>query len=357
MKVALFGGSFDPIHKGHEEVIKHLEKKFDKILIVPVKNYNKPDGFLKLEERIYLVRKLYNKNNKIEVLDWNVFDQRISYTYYLLDKIKKENPNYDIHLVVGSDYTDIDNWKKSDFIKKNSSLYKVSRNNGPGIKIKSINVSSSSIRDNIDLSKTLTSPVISQYLLNKPKLLVLDLDHNLFYPTQTKENLNLDQIPMFEDVYFYLRPHLKEFLDYASKNFILAAWSTSGSEYVNHVAKYLFKDYPTLFNWSSKRCSIVRENGFAYKHLKRLDKVKRYFKIPLKDIILIDDSPDKCHINYGNFFYSNKFSGDENDTDLLRLKKILEILKDVPNIRSFQKQDLGSLWLKSNTFIKKKDID
>ena len=40
MKIAIFGGSFDPIHKGHLEIIKKATKIADKVIVIP--NYLNP---------------------------------------------------------------------------------------------------------------------------------------------------------------------------------------------------------------------------------------------------------------------------------------------------------------------------
>ena len=37
MNVCLFGGTFDPVHLGHEYIISKLLSKFDKIIIIPSK--------------------------------------------------------------------------------------------------------------------------------------------------------------------------------------------------------------------------------------------------------------------------------------------------------------------------------
>ena len=37
MKVAFFGGSFDPPHIGHKKIIDYCIKSFDKVLLVPNK--------------------------------------------------------------------------------------------------------------------------------------------------------------------------------------------------------------------------------------------------------------------------------------------------------------------------------
>ena len=34
-RIALYGGSFDPLHSAHKEIIKHLSKHFDLVILIP----------------------------------------------------------------------------------------------------------------------------------------------------------------------------------------------------------------------------------------------------------------------------------------------------------------------------------
>ena len=33
--VVIFGGTFDPFHQGHFEIVKSLSEEFDKVLVIP----------------------------------------------------------------------------------------------------------------------------------------------------------------------------------------------------------------------------------------------------------------------------------------------------------------------------------
>lgn len=55
MKVAIYPGSFDPITKGHLDIIKRAAKVFDKVIVVIMKNANKHCLFSE-EERLDMLR-------------------------------------------------------------------------------------------------------------------------------------------------------------------------------------------------------------------------------------------------------------------------------------------------------------
>tara|TARA_B110000459_G_C16621667_1_gene502074 strand:+ start:738 stop:1199 length:462 start_codon:yes stop_codon:yes gene_type:complete len=84
MKIAIFPGSFDPITKGHQDIIERALPLFDKIIIAIGKNSAKKYHF-NLEERTQFIELTFNNNPKIEV---------ISYTGLTIDFCKSVNANY-----------------------------------------------------------------------------------------------------------------------------------------------------------------------------------------------------------------------------------------------------------------------
>lgn len=65
-KVAVFPGSFDPITKGHENVIKRAIPLFDEIIIAIGENAEK-NNYFKLEDRVKWIEKVFENNKNISV--------------------------------------------------------------------------------------------------------------------------------------------------------------------------------------------------------------------------------------------------------------------------------------------------
>ncbi len=75
MKIALFGGSFDPPHKGHDAIIKEALAKLDidKLIIVPTFiNPFKKGFFADEKQRFAWVNKLWGNLEKVEICDFEI---------------------------------------------------------------------------------------------------------------------------------------------------------------------------------------------------------------------------------------------------------------------------------------------
>ena len=66
MKTAIYPGSFDPITKGHLDVLEKASKMFDKIIIAVLKNTAKK-GFLPVQDRLELIRASVSHLENVEV--------------------------------------------------------------------------------------------------------------------------------------------------------------------------------------------------------------------------------------------------------------------------------------------------
>lgn len=66
MKVAIYPGSFDPITKGHLDILKTGTEIFDKVIIAVARNSEK-NGFLTVDERVKLIEESVKDMPNVEV--------------------------------------------------------------------------------------------------------------------------------------------------------------------------------------------------------------------------------------------------------------------------------------------------
>lgn len=66
MRIAVFPGSFDPLTKGHEEIVRKAVPLFDKIYVAVGENANKQSCFT-LEQRLLWIRRAFADEPSVEV--------------------------------------------------------------------------------------------------------------------------------------------------------------------------------------------------------------------------------------------------------------------------------------------------
>jgi pantetheine-phosphate adenylyltransferase len=64
----LYPGSFDPMTKGHMNIIEQACDLFDEVIVAVMQNTNKKAGFFTLEERYELVCELCERMNNVKVI-------------------------------------------------------------------------------------------------------------------------------------------------------------------------------------------------------------------------------------------------------------------------------------------------
>lgn len=65
-RIAIFPGSFDPITKGHESILRRALPLFDEIIIAIGKNSSK-DNYFSLEQREKWIKQVFGKEPKVRV--------------------------------------------------------------------------------------------------------------------------------------------------------------------------------------------------------------------------------------------------------------------------------------------------
>lgn len=84
-KIALYPGSFDPITKGHIDIIKRSSNLFDKLIIGIFKNSTKSKAWFSDEEKVEMIQEILNKEGiEAEIKIFNGL---------LVDFMYKENVN------------------------------------------------------------------------------------------------------------------------------------------------------------------------------------------------------------------------------------------------------------------------
>ena len=121
MKIAVFGGSFDPVHIEHirlaQEAIKELG--LDKLFIMPAHAPpHKPWRALAPDSvRLALCRLAFADMEGVEVSDYEIAQGGTSYTYLTCRYFRENYPNAEIFWLVGTDMLrDFPTWKNTQSI-------------------------------------------------------------------------------------------------------------------------------------------------------------------------------------------------------------------------------------------------
>ena len=117
---ALFGGSFDPPHIGHMEIIKKLKELefIDKVILMPTYLNPFKERFTATpQKRLKWLEKIFKDDQKVEVSDFEVRQKRKVPT---IETVKELQKKYDeIYVAIGADNLEtLPKWHRYDELEK-----------------------------------------------------------------------------------------------------------------------------------------------------------------------------------------------------------------------------------------------
>lgn len=132
-KIGIFGGTFNPVHLEHVNIVKNAIKELGltKVMVVPTympphKNtLPAPAG-----DRVNMLKIAFSEVKNAEISLYEVDKQGKSYSYQTVEHFKKLYPDSELYFICGGDMlTDFKTWKNPSQILKNARLAVFGREN------------------------------------------------------------------------------------------------------------------------------------------------------------------------------------------------------------------------------------
>jgi len=160
-RVGIYGGTFDPIHRGHLHVITQLFEKdlIDQLLLVPagqpLLRVLVPTASAEQRRRMceLAVSELPEDiKNKVQVNPIEILRQGPSYAIDTVEAVISTFPEDQIYLILGADaFSKIDQWHQADELQKMVRIICINRPGYPatGIDIEALDTAATTIRQGL----------------------------------------------------------------------------------------------------------------------------------------------------------------------------------------------------------------
>ena len=163
LNIAIFGGSFDPVHIGHEKIVQKVldTLDLDKLIVVPTYlNPFKEKYHLNPKIRYELLELLFEENSQVEISDFEILQEKPIPSIKTIEYFKNKYNPKKIFLIIGADnLKQLHTWKNFDklnslvtFVVISREGYEVKNDIIQFISIKlDIHISSTELRENLNL--------------------------------------------------------------------------------------------------------------------------------------------------------------------------------------------------------------
>jgi len=163
LNIAIFGGSFDPVHIGHETIINELSHLtyINKLIVVPT--YLSPfkqKYHIKPQDRFDILKHMYEHNSDILISDFEINRNQTTPSIITVEHFKKIYEPKKIFFIIGADnLKTLHLWDNFDKLKELVEFIVINRD---GYEVKNdiiqfktinlnINISSSRLREKFDI--------------------------------------------------------------------------------------------------------------------------------------------------------------------------------------------------------------
>lgn len=138
-KIGIFGGAFNPPHKGHVRLARDFADRLslDEVLVIPsfIPPHKSTVHLAPPEERLEMCRLAFGLDPRFTVSPMEIDRGGKSYTYDTLLEIKKENPAAELFLIIGSDmYRSFKTWHRYKSILKICTLCTAAREKNTAVR-------------------------------------------------------------------------------------------------------------------------------------------------------------------------------------------------------------------------------
>jgi nicotinate-nucleotide adenylyltransferase len=119
-KIAVFGGSFDPVHKSHIQLVKFALESCDfkkVIFVIAHTPPHKSKQYASTDDRIAMLKIATEGLSQIEISLYEVLKKKVVYSYQTLDYFQSLYPEDEIYMIIGLDsLLELPTWKNIDYL-------------------------------------------------------------------------------------------------------------------------------------------------------------------------------------------------------------------------------------------------
>ncbi len=132
MRIAMLGGTFDPIHYGHIQLGQRFADllELDKVLVIPTRTPpHKKSAVTDGAHRLEMCRLASEYAGEVfEASDIELQRDGLSYSYYTLASLHELYPDCELYMLIGADmFVTLDTWYRSDGLRELATFCTVPR--------------------------------------------------------------------------------------------------------------------------------------------------------------------------------------------------------------------------------------